>query len=51
VQDGAPIEVFSDTDYAAVEEDLSGIDIGPYGYRWIRLRRTVGARAGSTAQH
>ena len=31
--------------------DLNGIDIGPYGYRWIRLRRTIGARAGSSTQH
>ena len=34
-----------------VGADLHGIDIGPYGYRWIRLRRTIGARAGSSTQH
>jgi maltose alpha-D-glucosyltransferase/alpha-amylase len=50
-QEGAPIEVFSDTEYETVGKDLSGVDIGPYGYRWIRLRRTIGARAGSTTQH
>jgi hypothetical protein len=51
VQRGAPIDVFSDSEYTPVGEDLLGIDIGPYGYRWIRLRRTIGARAGSTTQH
>ena len=28
--------------------DLDGLDIAGYGYRWIRLRRTLGARAGSS---
>jgi maltose alpha-D-glucosyltransferase/alpha-amylase len=46
-QDGAPVEVFSDQDYAPVADDLTSIEIGPYGYRWIRLRRTIGGRAGS----
>ena len=27
-----------------VGADLHGIEIGPYGYRWIRLRRTMGQR-------
>jgi maltose alpha-D-glucosyltransferase / alpha-amylase len=47
-QDGEPVDVFGDQDYPAVGADLDGIDVGPYGYRWIRLRRTVGRRAGST---
>jgi maltose alpha-D-glucosyltransferase/alpha-amylase len=46
-QDGEPVEVFSDQDYRPIAIDLTGIDIGPYGYRWIRLRRTIGGRAGS----
>jgi maltose alpha-D-glucosyltransferase/alpha-amylase len=46
-QDGEPVEVFSDQPYPRVEADLGGIDLGPYGYRWIRLRRTIGGRAGS----
>jgi maltose alpha-D-glucosyltransferase / alpha-amylase len=47
--DGDPIDVFTDQDYPPIK-DLSDIEIGPYGYRWIRLRRTIGARAGSTHQ-
>jgi maltose alpha-D-glucosyltransferase/alpha-amylase len=47
VQEGPPVEVFSDQDYRPVTDELKRIDIGPYGYRWIRLRRTIGARAGS----
>ena len=50
-QDGDPIEVFADRDYPAVDADLPGIDVAGYGYRWIRLRRTIGARAGSSTQH
>ncbi|MGD9999375.1 MAG: alpha-glucosidase C-terminal domain-containing protein [Ilumatobacteraceae bacterium] len=46
-QDGEPVEVFSDQPYRRVAADLGGIDLGPYGYRWIRLRRTIGGRAGS----
>jgi maltose alpha-D-glucosyltransferase/alpha-amylase len=49
-QQGDPIEVFADRDYPPVGADLRDIEIGPYGYRWIRLRRTIGARAGSAAQ-
>ena len=50
-QEGPPIEVFADSKYTPAGDDLRGLDIGPYGYRWIRLRRTIGARAGSAAQH
>ncbi|MCU1359608.1 MAG: trehalose synthase [Ilumatobacteraceae bacterium] len=46
-QDGPPVEVFSDQTYEPIAADLDGIDIGPYGYRWVRLRRTIGGRAGS----
>jgi maltose alpha-D-glucosyltransferase / alpha-amylase len=51
VQEGDPIDVFTDSDYPAPRADLHDIDIGPYGYRWIRLRRSIGARAGSSTQH
>ena len=51
VQEGDPINVYSDSDYPAPGADLRDIDIGPYGYRWIRLRRSIGARAGSSTQH
>ncbi|WP_238016276.1 alpha-amylase family protein [Dactylosporangium sp. AC04546] len=33
-----PNAVFADRDYPEVG-DLSALDLGPYGYRWIRLRR------------
>ena len=49
-QEGQPTDVFADRDYSPVKADLGAIEIGPYGYRWIRLRRTIGARAGSTRQ-
>jgi maltose alpha-D-glucosyltransferase/alpha-amylase len=49
-QDGEPIEVFSDRAYPPVDSKLRSIEIGPYGYRWIRLRRTIGSRAGSSGQ-
>jgi maltose alpha-D-glucosyltransferase/alpha-amylase len=45
--DDGPTEVFADRRYAPVGPDLTGIEVAGYGYRWIRLRRTVGARAGS----
>jgi hypothetical protein len=38
-QEGPPIEVFADSQYAPAGDDLRGLDVGPYGYRWIRLRR------------
>jgi maltose alpha-D-glucosyltransferase/alpha-amylase len=43
---GDPVEVFSDHDYAPVEA-VGRIPLRPYGYRWFRLRRTIGGRAGS----
>jgi maltose alpha-D-glucosyltransferase/alpha-amylase len=36
--DEPPLEFFSDQEYA--EPDLDGLELGPYGYRWLRLRRT-----------
>ncbi len=51
VQEGGPIEVFADHAYKPAGLDLESIEIGPFGYRWIRLRRTIGARAGSVSQH
>ncbi len=45
---GDPMEVFADRDYEPVGGDLAGIDLAGYGYRWIRLRRTIGARVGSS---
>ena len=47
-QEGDPMEVLADRDYEPVRADLAGIDVAGYGYRWIRLRRTMGARAGSS---
>src|SRR3954469_12539242 len=44
---GDPIEVFSDHDYAPVDAGLGRIPIGAYGYRWFRLRRSLGGRVGS----
>jgi maltose alpha-D-glucosyltransferase/alpha-amylase len=34
----APAEVYSDGEPSAVDRRLRGIRLGPYGYRWIRLR-------------
>jgi maltose alpha-D-glucosyltransferase / alpha-amylase len=44
---GHPVEVFSDHDYAPVDAGLGRIPLRPYGYRWFRLRRSIGGRAGS----
>jgi maltose alpha-D-glucosyltransferase/alpha-amylase len=43
-EDAEPVEVFADRKYEAPGTQLA---IGPYGYRWIRLRRSIGERAGS----
>jgi maltose alpha-D-glucosyltransferase/alpha-amylase len=50
-QNGPPVSVFADRDYPEPGQDLDDLALAPYGYRWIRLRRTIGARAGSTSQH
>ncbi len=34
-----PYEVFCDQSYGALTSRLDGLRLGPYGYRWIRLRR------------
>jgi maltose alpha-D-glucosyltransferase/alpha-amylase len=34
-----PREMFADQDYPAPTRSLSGLSLGGYGYRWIRLRR------------
>ena len=46
-QDDATREVFADRGYEPVGADLTDIELAGYGYRWIRLARTIGARAGS----
>lgn len=37
------VEVFADRGYDAPPADLDGVELGPWGYRWIRLRRDVEA--------
>jgi maltose alpha-D-glucosyltransferase/alpha-amylase len=37
--DQPPYEVFSDQAYDPIGRRLDGLQLGPYGYRWIRLRR------------
>ena len=49
-QDGDPVDVFADQQYRPVDGSLQDIEIDAYGYRWIRLGRTIGARAGSASQ-
>jgi maltose alpha-D-glucosyltransferase / alpha-amylase len=34
-----PWEVFADSEYDVLDPSLAGLRLGPYGYRWIRLRR------------
>jgi maltose alpha-D-glucosyltransferase/alpha-amylase len=33
-----PIEIFSDRPYPPPATSMSGLSLGPYGYRWIRIR-------------
>ena len=35
-------EVFADRDYTPPDDELKQLELGPYGYRWIRLRETLG---------
>lgn len=42
-QEGSVVEVFADGTYEAPSEDLTGIELDGYGYRWLRLRRTIGS--------
>jgi maltose alpha-D-glucosyltransferase/alpha-amylase len=37
--DDEPVEVFADRRYDAPTRSLTGVAIGGYGYRWLRLRR------------
>ena len=34
-------EVFADGDYDAPTKKLDGLELRPYGYRWIRLRESL----------
>jgi maltose alpha-D-glucosyltransferase/alpha-amylase len=40
-QEGRPVEVFSDQAYDAAGVRLQAVEVGPHGYRWLRLRRTA----------
>jgi len=40
-QEGEPVEVFSDHPYKRVRPGLKKVEVGPCGYRWLRLRRTA----------
>jgi maltose alpha-D-glucosyltransferase/alpha-amylase len=37
----APSEVYADTAYPPPATTLRGLELGPFGYRWVRLRRKV----------
>lgn len=39
--DGVAFEIFADDDYG--DADLRNLDLGPYGYRWLRLSRPTTA--------
>ena len=41
-QEGPVREVFADRAYDPPADDLSGLALGPFGYRWLRLRETIG---------
>jgi maltose alpha-D-glucosyltransferase/alpha-amylase len=41
-QEGDPVETFADRAYDPVGRELDGVELGPYGYRWLRLRETPG---------
>jgi maltose alpha-D-glucosyltransferase/alpha-amylase len=38
----SPSETFADVEYTPPTAGLRGLDLGPFGYRWIRLRRRIG---------
>ena len=40
-EDGQVREVFADRDYTPPDHELKQLELGPYGYRWIRLRETL----------
>ena len=37
-----PSEVFADKDYPPVDAKLHRVELGPFGYRWVRLSRRIG---------
>jgi maltose alpha-D-glucosyltransferase/alpha-amylase len=39
----APVEVFGDGDYGDPRPDPARFELNAYGYRWIRLHRSIGA--------
>jgi len=41
-QEGRVVEMLADRAYEPVDDKLTGVQLGPYGYRWIRLRDTLG---------
>ncbi len=41
-QQGEPLEVFANGDYGPVDPELKKMKVDAYGYRWIRLARSVG---------
>ncbi len=45
VEDQPPVEVFSDHPYDG-ELDPTRLEVGPYGFRWLRLRRSHGPAPG-----
>ncbi|MDQ1358607.1 MAG: maltose alpha-D-glucosyltransferase / alpha-amylase [Acidimicrobiaceae bacterium] len=40
--EGEPLEMFADQAYEPVGSELKGVKLAGYGYRWIRLRETLG---------
>jgi len=41
-QQGEPLEVFANGDYGPIDPELKKMKVDAYGYRWIRLARSVG---------
>jgi maltose alpha-D-glucosyltransferase/alpha-amylase len=41
-QEGDPEEMHANRDYPPAKPDLTSLELDGFGYRWIRLRRTVG---------
>jgi maltose alpha-D-glucosyltransferase/alpha-amylase len=39
----APTEIFGDGDYGDPRPDPSKLELNGYGYRWIRLRQSIGS--------
>jgi maltose alpha-D-glucosyltransferase/alpha-amylase len=40
--EGEPLEMFADQAYPPVKAELEGVQLSGFGYRWIRLRETLG---------